>query len=283
MRSVLAATLVLIPVAAQVTITPPDPGLAPGAARPQGGTYGEAQGTTLDGLNLAPDSCEGDHVIVKGRLDLLETGRYWLLADGNARALLLGAFGSDPREFDRMVGTWVEVRGICRPIKRKEYVLDKDVDLLKFPDLPPLPAPRGDRPNVSITVLSLFDAVGPGRAGEGAQTAIIATVLNDPPAFAGVNVRLVGLFRGRNLFGDLPADSQRNASDWVLKEGDTAMWVTGKAPKGKGWSLDPTYKGDAVRWLAVEGKVEVVNGVAYLRASKVILSRDPRTVSDESP
>ena len=33
------------------------------------------------------------------------------------------------------------------------------------------------------------------------------------------------------------AGSQRSASDWVLKEGDNALWVTGKAPKGKGWSL----------------------------------------------
>ena len=276
----LLAAIALAASAAQVPV--PGAPRGPSDPRPQGGNYGEAQGTTLDGLNLAPEACEGDHVIVKGRLDLLEAGTYWLLADGNARALLLGAYGTDSREFDRMVGTWVEVRGLCRPIKRKEYVLDKDVDLIKFPDLPPLPAPGGARPNVSITVFSLFDVVGPGRAGPGAATAIIATVLNDPPAFAGVSVRLVGLFRGRNLFGDLPADSQRNASDWVLKEGENALWVTGKAPKGKGWSLDPAYKGDAVRWLAVEGKVEVVNGVAYLRASKVILTRDPRTESAES-
>jgi hypothetical protein len=126
------------------------------------------------------------------------------------------------------------------------------------------------------------DRGGPGREEAGAQTAIIATVLNDPSGFVGVNVRVVGLFRGRNLFGDLPADSQRNASDWVLKEDEQALWVTGKAPKGKGWSLDPAYKGDTVRWLAVEGKIEVVNGVAYLRASKVILTRDPHTEAAES-
>jgi hypothetical protein len=275
----LLAAFALAASAAQVTVPSRQ---APTAPRPQGGNYGEAQGTTLDGLNLAPESCEGDHVIVKGRLDLLEPGTYWLLSDGNARALLLGAYGTDPREFDRMVGTWVEVRGICRPIRRKEYVYDVDVDTIKYPDLPVLPAPGGSRPNVSITVFSLYDAQGPGRAGAGAETAIVATILNDPPAFAGVTVRLVGLFRGRNLFGDLPDGSQRHPSDWVLKEGDAAVWVTGKAPKGKGWSLDPAYKGDTVRWLAVEGKVEVVNGVAYLRASKVILARDPRAEAAES-
>jgi hypothetical protein len=277
----LVAAAVLTAFSPQITVTPPRQPLDPGQARPQGGNYGEPEGVTLEGLNLAPESCEGDHVIAKGRLDLLEQGTYWLLVDGNARALLLGAYGSDGREFDRRIGTWVEVRGICRPIKRKEYVYDKDVDTIKFPDLPPLPAPGGNRPNVSITVLSLTDAVGPGREGSGAETAIIATVLNDPGAFVGVDVRVVGLFRGRNLFDDLPAASQRSHSDWVLKEGETALWITGKAPKGKGWSLDPGYKGDTARWLAVEGKIEVANGVAYMRASKVILTRDPRLQSDE--
>lgn len=282
MRSVLAASLVLLANGAQVTVTPPNPPRDPDAARPQGSDRGEAQGATLAGLNLAPEACEGDHVIAKGRLDLLERGIYWLLVDGHARALLLGAYGTNGSEFDRMVGAWVEVRGICRPIRRKEYVGEVDVDTVKFPDLPPLPGPRADRPNVSITVFSLVDAVGPGREGPGAETAIIETILNDPPAFVGVSVRIVGQFRGRNLFGDLPAASQRSASDWILKEGAAAVWVTGKAPKGKGWSLDPDYKGDATRWLAVEGKVEVVNGVAYLRASKLILTRDPRTSKAES-
>jgi hypothetical protein len=275
----LVAALALAASAAQVP-GPRDPRL-PSAPRPQGGGYGEPQGATLASLALAPDACEGDHVIVKGRLDLLEPGRFWLLADGSDRALLLAAEGLAGVEFDRMIGAWVEVRGLCREIRPKEYVKGVDLDLIKYPDLPPLPAPDPARPRAAITVFTLTDKGGPGREGQGPQTAIIRTVLNDPPAFARVSVRVVGLFRGRNLFGDLPADSQRSPSDWVLKEDDTALWVTGKAPKGKGWSLDPTYKGDTSRWLAVEGRIEVVNGVAYLRASKVALARDPRTEAAE--
>lgn len=258
------------------------PPRAPEVARPQGGNHGEAQGADLAALMLAPEACDGDHVIAKGRLDLLEHGRYWALVDGSSRALLLASFGLTGTDFDRMIGAWVEVRGICRPIRPKEYIGGVDVDTINFPDLPPLPAPRADRPNVSITVLSLADAGGPGRAGPGVETAIIRTVLNDPSGFVGVNVRVVGLFRGHNLFGDLPADSQRSPADWVLKENDASLWVTGKPPKGKGWSLDPAYKGDAVRWIAVEGKVEVVNGVAYLKASKLTLTRDPRSEPAEA-
>ena len=251
---------------------PPDPSTL---GRP-GDRYGEAEGATLAGLDMAPEACHGEQVIVKGRLDLLEHGRYWQLVDGSARALLLASFGMNGSDFDRMIGAWVEVRGVCRPIKPKEYMQGVDVDTIEFPDLPPLPAPAPDRPRVSITVFSVADAGGPGREGPGAETAIMRTVLNDPSGFVGVNVRVIGLFRGRNLFGDLPAASQRNPADWVLKENDAAMWVTGRPPRGKGWSLDPGYKGDAVRWIAVEGKVEVVNGVAYLKASKLTLTRDPR-------
>jgi hypothetical protein len=279
MRSMLAAILLAAGIApAQAPVDPR--GLA--TPRPQGPQYGDAQPASLAGMDLAPGSCEGSHVLVKGRLDLLEPGRYWLLKDGTARALLLPAEGLAGADLDRMVGTWVDVRGLCREIRPKEYARGVDVDLLKYPDLPVLPAPAMERPHVSITVFSLADAEGPGREGKSAATAIIRTVLNDPSGFVGVNVRIVGLFRGANLFGDLPAESRRGESDWVLKEDDRALWIVGKEPKGKGWSLDPSYRGDSVRWLAVEGKIEVVNGVAYLRASKLTLTRDPGAVEAES-
>lgn len=280
MRSALAAALVLLTDAAQVP-PPGDPRTQDGP-RPQGTHHGDPKPTELASLVLAPEACHGGQVIVKGRLDLLDHGKYWLLADGHARVLLLPSFGMSGTDFDRMVGAWVEVRGVCRAIRPKEYVNGVDMDTITFPDLPPLPAPRSDRPQVSITVFGVADAVGPGREGSGAESAIIRTVLNDPSQFAGVNVRVVGLFRGRNLFGDLPAGSQRSPMDWVLKEDDTSLWVVGKAPKGKGWSLDPDYKGDTVRWLAVEGKIEVVSGVAYMRASKLALTRSPVAAADES-
>lgn len=276
------ALLVALLLAAQVgPLAPPKAPRDPNTGGPQGQGYGNPQPTDLASMDVAPESCDGDNVIVKGRLDMLEHGRYWALADGNYRALLLPSFGMNPTDFDRMIGTWVEVRGLCRRIRPKEYVQGVDLDTIEYPDLPPLPAPSAERPRISVTVFQVEDAGGPGRAGPGAETAIVATVLNDPSAFAGVNVRVIGLFRGRNLFGDLPAGSQRSGGDWVLKEHDAALWVTGKAPRGKGWALDPDYKGDAVRWIAVEGKVDVVNGVAYLKASKVTLTRDPRRASEE--
>jgi hypothetical protein len=89
-------------------------------------------------------------------------------------------------------------------------------------------------------------------------------------------VTVVGLFAGRNLFGDLPEGSARTPGDWVLKLGPSAVWVTGKKPEGKGWRLDPAYKGDTVRWLQVTGRVETQGDITYLRATKVALTAPPK-------
>ena len=64
----------------------------------------------------------------------------------------------------------------------------------------------------------------------------------------------------------------------MLKDGELALWVTGKAPRGKGFALDPGYKGDTVRWLEVAGKAEVADGIVYLRASKITLAARPKEV-----
>jgi hypothetical protein len=69
-------------------------------------------------------------------------------------------------------------------------------------------------------------------------------------------VHVVGLFGGHNLLGDLPAGSELAPSDWVLRRGRDAVWVTGRPPRGHGWSLDPSYAGDSAHWLEVTGRVE---------------------------
>ena len=80
-----------------------------------------------------------------------------------------------------------------------------------------------------------------------------------------------GTFRGANLFEDLPPESRRDPADWVLKDGPFSIWVTGKAPKGRGWSLDPRQRSEC-RWrLEVKGRVEIAGGYVYLRATSVAL------------
>ena len=171
-----------------------------------------------------------------------------------------------------MPATRVEIRGIVRRIRKKEYIHGVDADLVEDPTLPVLPEPSYELPRLSITVLAASDRGDRATAKAAPAGALTRDILANPAQHLGKTVRIFGQFRGSNLFGDLPTTSRRERDDWVLKDGDIALWVTGKAPRGKGFSLDPAYKGDTVRWLEVAGKPEVVGGIVYLRASKIVLS-----------
>jgi hypothetical protein len=82
-------------------------------------------------------------------------------------------------------------------------------------------------------------------------------------------VRVQGRFRGRNLHGDLPANSQRGSADWVIKDDYYAVWVTGRGPDGAGWKLDPQSMEDTRSWVEISGRPETRKGFVYLRASDV--------------
>jgi hypothetical protein len=103
----------------------------------------------------------------------------------------------------------------------------------------------------------------------------IEDLVGRPASLAKETVRVRGQFRGNNLFGDLAAPGAP-ADAWVIKDGDSAVWVTGRRPKGDGWSLDPDSRGDTTRWIEVVGKIETKEGVTFLKASKVALVPAPK-------
>lgn len=279
--ALLPAILCLQP---QVRVTVPD------SNRPQGTAevYGDPVQVELTSIAFDPEIHQRHHVSTRGRFDMLEPPQYYVLGDGGARVLLLLGHGLAKHDADTLMGRGVEVRGIVRAIRPKVYVPTPagpvDLDLIEDPELPVLPGPSFARPRVSITVLALFDTSDSGGgASESEGELTIGDILAEPARYSGKTVRLVGRFRGRNLYADLPAGSQRNASDWVLHDGEAALWVSGKPPRGKGWSLDPDYKADTARWLEVSGRPEVVDGVVYLRASKLALTKHPRSqAADET-
>ena len=94
---------------------------------------------------------------------------------------------------------------------------------------------------------------------------------------------VVGQFRGANLCRDLPMASRRDPADWVLLTSEGPVWVTGRRPAGRGFELDPAYRGDTSRWLEVSGKVQVVGGVRYLKAGKVAMVARPGDASRPAP
>ena len=54
-----------------------------------------------------------------------------------------------------------------------------------------------------------------------------------PWRFEGQEVTVVGQFRGRNLFGDLPSAPGKSRYDFVLRSADAAVWVTDLRPRDR--------------------------------------------------
>ncbi len=109
----------------------------------------------------------------------------------------------------------------------------------------------------------------------------LETLVRGPDVAAGRSITVRGTFRGANLFEDLPPETRRDPADWVLKDGPFSIWVMGRAPKGNGFSLDPSSRSDCEWRLEVTGKVETASRYVYLRAKSVALLRRETDEADE--
>jgi hypothetical protein len=232
--------------------------------------FGAPVDVTLDDLVQSPTSYQDRAVRTKGRVELD-------MAAGSSRAYLLrGALmgggvrlypmreiaGDWEQEASRLIGSEVEVTGVFRT--------DGTID--------------PTNPTTATSVIQFWEYVGPPerdpKAPLKASEVTLEKLVSRPGSHDGQTVRVVGKFRGRNLYGDLPNRSQRTSSDWVIKDDVFAVWVTGKKPKGSGWELDATLKRDTGKWIEVVGRAETRGGVTYLRAVQVILSAPPTPTAD---
>jgi hypothetical protein len=140
-----------------------------------------------------------------------------------------------------------------------------------------------NQPHISIT---FWKFEGPPEEIKGPikfAPATLEELVSRPGRKDGQTVRVVGKFRGRNLYGDLPAHSTRDSSDWVIKDDLYAVWVSGKKPKGPGWELDAGLKRDTGKWIEVIGKPETRNGVTYMHALQVRITDPPRPTAEAAP
>jgi hypothetical protein len=278
-RAVLAAALVL---ATQVHTPSPGPLTGGTAELPPArieDIYGAPAGEDLDQIAYNGQSYQRRHVMVKGRLDVLEAGRYLSLSQGTARVMLVPFSPSDTHDYETLLGLEVDVRGIVRVLPSKQqFVPCRGGQLIQSKcddyELPELPDARMDWPPVSITILSLSDR-GTGLTARRSGGRTLAETGVDAAAADGKPVRAIGQFRGSNLCRDLPNVTRRDPADWVLLTPEAPLWVTGRRPAGSGFGLDPAYRADTSRWLEVTGKVAIVDDVRYLKASKVTLIPRP--------
>jgi hypothetical protein len=99
-----------------------------------------------------------------------------------------------------------------------------------------------------------------------------------PDQYEGREVKVVGRFKGRNLYADLPQALGKTKWDFVLQSADGAVWVTGMRPKGKGFDLDPVARVDTGRWLEVTGVVSMIGSTPYISARALNLATAPQTL-----
>lgn len=97
----------------------------------------------------------------------------------------------------------------------------------------------------------------------------------EPWRYAGQKLTLVGNFRGRNLFGDIPGAPGKSKYDFVLRGAEGALWVTGLRPRGRGFELDVDRRVDTDRWLEVTGTVRFEKGMVLLDGAALTMAKAP--------
>ncbi len=160
---------------------------------------------------------------------------------------------------------------------------------------------EGDSRLSTVDFRSLLDAENQGRWPARDQMFLIsaASIVESPPAqaasiravalapdpFEGRGVTLVGRFKGRNLYGDLPQAPAKSKWDFVLQSADAAVWVTGIRPRGKDLDLDPTARVDTGRWLEVKGTVRRDGPQVWVEGTEVraAAAQDDTTPTELAP
>jgi hypothetical protein len=116
-------------------------------------------------------------------------------------------------------------------------------------------------------------------------TATLRAVAMAPDRYADREVTVLGRFRGRNLYGDLPGPLNKSRWDFVLQSADAAIWTSGMQPRGDGFNLDPGARVDTGKWLRVTGTVRTEGNAVWIEAKSMELSSAPAedTVEVELP
>src|SRR5712691_2642523 len=221
--------------------------------------YGSTWEASPAEIAEAPAELEGQAVRVRGRFEAAAANAPARLVDESGAAVFVTA----DAEIARLVA--VESKGWPGHVIEVTGVVRRDATS-------PAPSPR-----YAVSFWD-FDAsglpIGPSIAAEATSVKLPELIAN-PDAVKGRLVRVVGQFRGRNLYGDLPAPSFRHRLDWVLKDERAAVWVTGRAPRGRDFKLDPNVRDDARTWLEVVGRAVLRDGQVVVRADKVALVPAP--------
>lgn len=235
--------------------------IAAGTARSQSATR---RVTTIDALKQYPGFFHLQNVLLRGEIDDA-TPKLQLKADEQTIRMVLDE-GVATKE-----GT-VEVRGVLVDLGRLEPSDPRVGNLAEGRD-----ADRWPRPGEELFLRASVVAEVPPSA----TTATVRAIALEPWKFETQKVTVVGNFRGRNLFGDLPGAPGKSRYDFVLRGAEGAIWVTNLRPRGSGFELDVNRRIDSDRWVEVTGTIVRERGLVSIDATKLTLAKAPE--ASEAP
>ena len=264
-RLAAAAALLFVAIAAAAP-----PGSGSVSAQIRAGQPASRKVATVTSLARFPFFFHTQPVRVRG-LASETNGTFQLEREGAKVWLVPGGTGKLPD-----VGKEVEVTGLYVDVGRLER---NDVRI------------TGDLATLSQRVLQrewpapgelLVVIVDGAAAAEPSSAPSVRHMALDPGRYVGQEVTVVGRFRGKNLYGDLPEAVGKGRWDFVLQSADASIWVTGRRPKGDGFDLNVENRVDAGRWLEVAGVVKEERGMAVLEASAIRSGRPPAESTPEA-
>jgi hypothetical protein len=187
-----------------------------------------------------------------------------------------GAITLIARELPR--DTRVEARGTFLDIGRMSQ---DDPRLIPFNLLDRIRAAYQERwPKPGEELLLLLSNSVPPPAATNVTAPPLRSVAMEPARFENQKVSIVGQFRGRNLFGDLPEAPVQNRYSFVLRSNDAAIWVMGLQPKGREFNFDPARRLDSGRWVKVAGTVKTAKGLTWLEGTSIELTAEPQGTTE---
>ena len=193
---------------------------APSAGGSYESTYGAPVPMEIEEIARGVGNYQRTTVRSKAVVDTYAGGYYLLKGKGGAQVLGIPVpeVGAATDEFR---GRDVEVVGLVReiPLHQATNRFCGLESKCEDPLLPALPNRQGGMPIQSITFWRIVDAGDDGGTGiESKGRRTLESLVGNSGKMDKQAIRVVGQFRGRNLYGDLPAKSERTASDWVIKD-----------------------------------------------------------------
>jgi len=131
------------------------------------------------------------------------------------------------------------------------------------------------RDEIFVVLGASFSPASPPR------TPTVRAIALAPERYVDQEVRVIGRFKGRNLYGDLPQALAKGKWDFVIQSAEGALWITGIRPRGKGFDLDPGKRVDTGHWVEVTGLVRREGVTTYVDASAIALAAEPEAAPVE--